>query len=95
MTADARLLTTAEVAAMFGRSERWVERHRRELGQRKIGRTVRYPLSAVLEFGGPPTEQPTPIRREQSKPAAGRHPVFAFIAEQKRTAAPAARGGQR
>ena len=64
------LLTTAQVAALFGRSERWVRQHRRTLGQRKVGNVPRYPRESVLAFGGEPPVEPTPIRREVSQTAA-------------------------
>ena len=64
------LLTTAEVAHLFGRSERWVRNHRRTLGQRKVGNVPRYPKEAVLAFGGDPAPEPTPIRREQPQSVA-------------------------
>lgn len=81
----AALLTTAEVAALFGKSERWVRNHRRELGQRKVGNVVRYPIESVLAFGGERTPAPTPIRPEAPAPVApGAHPIYAWKAARER-----------
>ena len=45
-----RCLTAAEVAELWGMSEKWVYIHREELGGVKLGSSVRFPEKALRKY---------------------------------------------
>lgn len=71
-----RWLSTAEVAAAFGRSPEWVRDHASELGGRKIGgprAPWRFPtacLDAAVDQATAVPEPPAPARRRRVSPRA-------------------------
>src|SRR3954468_24979584 len=74
-TASDRWLSTAEVAAAFGRSPEWVRDHASELGGRKIGgprAPWRVPATCLGAAGRPPAvaEAPAPARRRRASRSA-------------------------
>ena len=45
-----KLLTVSEVASIINMSEKFVRKHRFELGGQKIGRSIRFPRIKVNEY---------------------------------------------
>ena len=80
-TATERWLSTAEVAAAFGRSPEWVRDHASELGGRKIGgprAPWRFPATCLDAVDRAPAvvEAPAPARRRRvSRPAVALLPI--------------------
>src|SRR3954464_12749760 len=80
-SASERWLSTAEVAAAYGRSPEWVRDHASELGGRKIGgprAPWRFPPTCVDGVDRAPTvaEAPVPARRRRvSRPAVALLPI--------------------
>ena len=75
-----RWLSTAEVAAAFGRSAEWVRDHASELGGRKIGgprAPWRFPTACLGAVDRPPAvEALAPVRRRRSsRPAVALLPI--------------------
>src|SRR3954470_14400185 len=79
--ATERWLSTAEVAAAFGRSPEWVRDHASELGGRKIGgprAPWRFPATCLgaVDRLSEVAEAPSPARRRRaSRPAVALLPI--------------------